>query len=73
MTPIDSGTNNGSRISAVDRAVARRIDVGHEHVLDVDHADHFIEAVAIDRQAAVPGIGERADQVVEADASTAPR
>ena len=41
-----------------DRAVARGIDVGHEHVLDVDHADHFIEALAIDRQAAVAGVGE---------------
>ena len=62
MTPIDSGTNKGSRISAGERAVARRVDVGDEDVLDVDHADDFIEAFAIDRQAAVAGVGEGAGQ-----------
>ena len=51
-----------------DRAVARRIDIGHEDILDVDHADHIIEALAVNRQAAVAGIRKRADQVVEADA-----
>ena len=51
----------------VDRAVARRVDAGDEHVLDVDHADHLIEALAIDRQPAVAGIGEGADELVEAD------
>ena len=68
ITPIDSGTNSGSRISAATERSRARIDVGHEHVLDVDHADHVIEALAIDGQAAVAGVGERADQVVEADA-----
>ncbi len=52
-----------------DRTVARRVDAGDEHVLDVDHADHLIEALAIDGQAAVAGVGERADEVVEADAA----
>ena len=73
ITPIDSGTNKRLAHQRGDRAVARRIDVGDEHVLDVDHADHLIEAFAIDRQAAVAGVGEGADQLVEADASTARR
>ena len=67
ITPIDSGTNNGSRISAAIDAVAAGVEVGHEDVLDVDHADHLIEAFAIDGQAAVAGVGEGADQIVEAD------
>ena len=32
--------------------------MGVEDVLDVDHPDHFIQAVAGHRQAAVPGLGE---------------
>ncbi len=38
-----------------------------EDVLDVNHADDLVEAFAIDGQAAVPGVGEGADQLVEAD------
>ena len=37
-----------------------------EHVLEVDHADDRIERAAIDGQTAVPGVGERGDQRVEA-------
>ena len=58
ITPIDSGTNSGSRISAASERSRVGVDVGDEHVLDVDHADDFIEALAIDRQAAVAGVGE---------------
>ena len=39
-----------------------------EHVLDVDHADDGIELAAIDRQAAVPGLGEQLDEGGEARA-----
>ena len=60
-TPIDSGTNKGVRSSAVDRARSRLgSNMRLEHVLDVNHADDFIEAVAGDRQAAMPGLGEGA-------------
>src|SRR5438270_10297354 len=45
----------------------RGVDAGHEDVLDVHHADHVIEAFAIDRKAAVAGIGEGLDQILEAD------
>ena len=41
--------------------VALGIDVGDEHVLDVDHSDHLIEALAVDRKAAVTGIDEGLD------------
>src|SRR5207245_8544045 len=51
----------------VKRAVTRRIDVRDEDVLDVNHADDFIEALAIDGQTAVPRVGERAHEIVEAD------
>ncbi len=34
----------------------------------MDHADHFIEAFAIDRKAAVLGLGKGADELVEAEA-----
>src|SRR6478672_4809606 len=43
------------------------VDVGDEDILDVDHADDLIEAAAVDRQAAVPGLREGADEIVEAD------
>ena len=56
-----------------ERPVARSVDVGDEHVLDVDHADDVIEALAIDRQAAVAGVGEGLDQLVEADVRRARR
>ena len=47
------------------RAVAAVIHAGDEHILDVDHADHFIEAFAEHRQAAVAGFGEGGEQVIE--------
>src|SRR5437868_11814330 len=49
------------------RAIARNIDVGDEDILDVKHADHLIEALAIDWQAAVASVGECLDQLIEAD------
>ncbi len=37
-----------------------------EHVLDVDHADDGIERAAINRQAAVPGLGKQRNQIGKA-------
>lgn len=37
-----------------------------EYVLDVDHPDHFVEAAAIDRQAAMARFGEQGDEIGEA-------
>jgi len=37
-----------------------------EHILDMDHADDRIELLAIDRQPAMPGLGEQGDEVGEA-------
>ena len=51
----------------VERAVASRLDVRHEHVLDVDHADDLIEALAIDRQPAVSRVRECTHEIFEAD------
>jgi hypothetical protein len=38
-----------------------------EHVLDMDHADHVIQALAIYRQPAVSGLGKGGDQIGERD------
>ncbi len=53
-----------------DEASERRRMLGagredREDVLDMDHADDRIEIVAIDRQAAVAGLGEQLDEVGE--------
>ena len=64
-TPIDSGMNKGSRISAEDGPVARRVDGRLEDILDVNHADHFVEALAVDGQTAVLGFGKSPYQIVE--------
>ena len=42
-------------------------DLEREDVLDVDHADDAVEALLVDRQPAVPGLGEGRDQALEAD------
>ena len=67
MTPIDSGTNKGSRIKAFIERSRLSVDAGQEHVLHVNHADHFIEAFAEDGQTAVTRVDEGVHQVVEAD------
>ena len=52
---------------AGDGAVASGIEIGDEHVLDVDHADDRIETIFEHGKAAVARLGEGADEIVEAD------
>ena len=61
------GTNRGARSSASIERGRERVDQRLEHVLDVDHADHFIEVFAGNRQAAVLSFGESGDQILETD------
>ena len=65
--PRACGTKSGWRIS-VGPVGGRRLAGGEEreHVLDVHHADHLVERVAIDRQARMAVLGEQRDQLVPA-------
>ena len=57
--------NKGSRSSVEDGSLLRRLDGRLEHILDVNHPDNFVEALAVDRETAVLGFGKSPYQIVE--------
>ncbi len=61
------GDEQGLAKQCIERTVASLIVQGDENILDVDHADHLVEAIAVDRKPAVLGVGERPHKLVEAD------